>query len=548
MMATNQQTNAMKLKLFFRLLPVLGIILIAFGAYRAWSKMVIFDVGVVGSTLLGALLFLTLFVKAEVANIKYYLNVFAYSAFVATICIVCYMFTRQYANQIDLTKGNVNSLSDQSAKVLKSLKSDVEIVAFTPRATQYREVQELYAPAGKHLTWTFVDARKDPLKTRQYGDNLRNGNIIIKSGQKKKQITENDLTGGNVENAITNAIIEVTRQKDVKIYFLTGHGELALERKAQSMMRQQRRATDEEPTLSQFKANLDKQALQTATLNLGEKSFVPEDAAMIVIAGPQADLNKGEVAALEKYLAADGKLLITLDIPRNALAAAVPMDNLKGMLKKYGVEAPDKIVLDLVGNQVMGSPVHPMVTWLNPDQPVTSDFSGRLFNLFLDQARPVQPATDQPTAFQVTELLKTSPESWAENYDVLSSGKAAPPAQRAAQTVALAVSAAQPPQQPGMPPQPELKGGMRMVVMGTSDLLGDTAQSRNQVAVALAMNSVNWLTQQEDLIAIPPKQVEGTPLVLDTKQLGVVFFLTILLLPFSLFFGGVSYTLMRRRR
>lgn len=547
MMANNQQANnAMKLKLFFRMLPVLGIILIAFGAYRAWSKMVIFDVGVVGSTLMGVLLFLTLFVKAEVANIKYYLNVFAYSAFVATICIVCYMFTRQYANQIDLTKGGINSLSDQSAKVLKGLKSDVEIVAFTPRAAQYREVQELYAPAGKRLKWTFVDARKDPLKTRQYGDNLRNGYIIIKSGQKKKQITENDLVGGNVENAITNAVIEVTRQKDVKIYFLTGHGEMALERKAQSMMRQNR--VEQEATLAQFKANLDKQALQTATLNLGEKSFVPEDAAMVVIAGPQTDLGKGEIAALEKYLAADGKLLVTLDIPRNALAAAVPMDNFKGLLKKYGIETPDKIVLDLVGNQVMGSPVHPMVTWLNPDQPVTADFSGRLFNLFLDQARPVQPATDQPTAFQVTELLKTSPESWAENLTVLSSGQATPPAQRAAQTVAVAVSAAQPPQQPGMPPQPEPKGGMRMVVMGTSDLLGDAAQSRNQVAVALAMNSVNWLTQQEDLIAIPPKQVEGTPLILDKKQLGVIFFLTILLLPFSLFFGGVSYSLLRRRR
>jgi hypothetical protein len=47
---------------------------------------------------------------------------------------------------------------------------------------------------------------------------------------------------------------------------------------------------------------------------------------------------------------------------------------------------------------------------------------------------------------------------------------------------------------------------------------------------------------------VPPKQLTGTPIVLDPAQLRVIFFFAAVLIPAGLFFGGVSYSMMRRRR
>jgi hypothetical protein len=66
--------------------------------------------------------------------------------------------------------------------------------------------------------------------------------------------------------------------------------------------------------------------------------------------------------------------------------------------------------------------------------------------------------------------------------------------------------------------------------------------------VELMLNTVNWLSEQEDMIAVAPRQLKGTPIVLDPAQLRVIFIFAVVLIPALLFFGGVSYSLMRRRR
>jgi len=47
----------------------------------------------------GASLFLTLFLKAELANLRYYLHVLIYSGMVLALCVVAYLFARQYTAQ-----------------------------------------------------------------------------------------------------------------------------------------------------------------------------------------------------------------------------------------------------------------------------------------------------------------------------------------------------------------------------------------------------------------------------------------------------------------
>lgn len=542
----NNNVNALKWKIIFRSLPVLGFMLLAAGAGHMVyiGRPYIPDIVALA---LGILLFLTLFIRAEVANIKYYANVFTYSLFVFIFCAVGYMFARSRSSmQWDFTKSKFFSLSDQSTKVVKNLKKEVEVAVFYQDAkSHFREIEELYSKAGGKLKWTFVDPRREPLVANKYGDNIRNGTIVLKAGAKTKRLSFDDL-GSNLENVLTNAIIEVSRDKVLKVYFLTGHGEMALENTA-AKNRQRRQITEEESTLATFKKRLTDQGTLAESLNLTQRSFIPEDAAALVIAGPQGDLQPGEIQALKKYLDGEGKLFVTLDVPQTQLGQGSPQSNLKKFLSDFGVDVEDKVIMDLVGNQLVGSPVHPIIAWLNPEQVITSEYAQRSMLFPLQAARPVR-INQNATGYKATELLKTSPESWAEDLKVLQTGQVAPPAQREAQPVGIAVTVAPPPAQPGQPMPAEPKSGMRMVVFGTSDMIGDQAQSANQTAVALMKSSINWLTQQEDLIAVPPRQIEGTPLVLDQGQFRMIIILAILLLPGLLFFGGLSYTMSRARR
>ena len=47
---------------------------------------------------------------------------------------------------------------------------------------------------------------------------------------------------------------------------------------------------------------------------------------------------------------------------------------------------------------------------------------------------------------------------------------------------------------------------MRMVVFGNSEFIQDEYLARDRMAVNLMLNCVNWLSEQEDLVAVPPRQ------------------------------------------
>ena len=119
-----------------------------------------------------------------------------------------------------------------------------------------------------------------------------------------------------------------------------------------------------------------------------------------------------------------------------------------------------------------------------------------------------------------------------------------------AQTVALAVSKPAPPQMPGMDRQPkdDSAAGTKLVVFGTSSFIQDELLASQQPAVHVMLNAVNWLTEQSDKIDVAPRQIEGTPIVLTDAQIRVIFAVAVLAIPALLFFGGISYSLMRRKR
>jgi len=560
------QTPGSKLKFLFRLLPVTGFLCLIAGF--GWALYQALDITAFCLIGLGHLLFLTLFIKAELANLRYYLHVTIYSVMVLALCVVAYLFARQYTAQIDLTQDKIFSLSEASQKYLKKLDRDVQITLFEdsidPMKPFIDQVINLYSTATKKVHWEVLDAVKDPIGAAKFGEGVRNGVLFVtatekgakpaeakteepgapKPGEKKKKLNAAELRG-NFENVITNAIVEVTREKNIKIYFLGGHGEVAYEQPAGAEPRQ----GSPEPSLGAFKNFLSERAIDTSQLDLAKTGFVPQDASMVVEAGPKSDLAPSEAAALQGYLQKGGKLLALLDVPDQT--SAPEMANLSGLLKSYGVNAPAAIVLDAFSAQLGQNPAQPLVNWYNPTQPITHELSNRTRRFLLGGlARPIETGT-APQGLEVTDLLKSSDNSWSEDVaKLMASGRPTPPPVQAmrAQVLGVAVGRSAPQQMPGMPPSAGGKGGTRLVVYGTSDFIQDRFLRTNALGVELMLNTVNWLAEQEDMIAVPPRQLKGTPIVLDKMQIRLILVFAAILLPELLFFGGVSYSVLRRRR
>ena len=534
------------LKIIFRSLPVLGILALVIGlVWAVWRAQ--FDTTAYSLCGAGLVLFLTLFLKAEAANLKYYLHVFVYSILVFGICIVGYLFVSQYDDQIDLTEKKFFSLSEYTTSYLNNLDEDVEITIFDTSSEPYQEMFDRYKRASKHVEWRVVNPKKNPEKARAMGEVIEFYDIILKSGDRSTKISARDL-GQNWENTLTNAILEVSYDRSVKVYLTRGHGEIDMEAPEEPASRGAP-VTQSQPSLSVFIEQLANRGTTTEALNLAMTGGVPDDASLVAIVGPKGDLKPKEVEWLRDYMNRDGHLLVMLDI--NPRLEPMPMPNMDALLEDYGIRVPDKLVVDALSSRVGSSPYLPLLSWVNEEHALTRKLRATSTNL--PEMRPIE-KTQKPSGMEVTDLLRSSPLSWGASYadvrvSIQSKKSPKPPAgaKPAAQVLAVAVTKTPPPQIPNMPP-PLDEAGARLVVFGSSSLIWNDNFASLSLVRDLMSHTVNWLTNQEDMIEVPPRTLAGTPIILKDAQLRLIFVLAVLVIPAAMFFGGVSYSLLRRRR
>jgi ABC-type uncharacterized transport system involved in gliding motility auxiliary subunit len=83
------------------------------------------------------------------------------------------------------------------------------------------------------------------------------------------------------------------------------------------------------------------------------------------------------------------------------------------------------------------------------------------------------------------------------------------------------------------------------VVFGDSDFLTDLDISNAGNAV-LATNAFNWLAAREDLVGIPPRDVEQVSLFLSQQQMRNLLLLVLVAMPGAAILAGIL--VWRRRR
>ncbi len=299
----------------------------------------------------------------------------------------------RYGVQIDLTENQLFTLSPQSQQVVRNLDQSVKVWVFeSPANPADQELLENYRRYGSNLEFEFVDPQLQPELAQKFNVNYI-GEVYLEYGNQRElvqTISQGEQGERLSEVQLTNAIERITGDRTDKVYFLQGHGERPLE-------------ASDEGGLSQAVSALEAKNFTVEPLNLAEQPAVPDDASLIVIAGPKRALFEPEVQALEDYLADGGSLLVMIDPDTNP--------GLEPLLSDWGVMLTNQIVIDASGQGLVGlGPATPLVTQYG-DHPITQDF-GTGFSIY-----PLaQPVDTQPVeGIKETPLVVTSPQTWAEN-------------------------------------------------------------------------------------------------------------------------------------
>ncbi len=173
-------------------------------------------------------------------------------------------------------------------------------------------------------------------------------------------------------------------------------------------------------------------------------------------------------------------------------------------------------------------------------------------------ARSMAPIEGGSNSRVAQPIVSTGPQSWSEaDLAGLSAAKAQVEFnadkgdKQGPITVAAAVSApatvTPPPAGNASPASPDAdrKPETRVVAIGDSDFAANTAiglpGNRD-----FFVNALNWLSQQENLIAVRPRQPEDRRLTMTDDQQQRIMILTLLIIPGLVFATGI-YTWWKRR-
>jgi ABC-type uncharacterized transport system involved in gliding motility auxiliary subunit len=430
----------------------------------------------------------------------------------------------------DLTASGQFSLSDQSRNVVSKLDSPLHITVFAqePQFQTYRDRLKEYEYTSKQISTEYIDPDKKPSAAQQNNVQQYGTMIFNYKGRSER-------TTANTEQDITNTIIKVVSGKVRKVYFTQGHGE----HDPTSSERDGYQAIDQSLTSENYGVE---------KLVIAQTSAIPDDASAVIVAGPKTDFFPQEVDVLKKYLDNNGKLLLMLDPP--AKADAPPLTNLIALAHDWGVDVTNTIVVDASGmGRLIGAGPDVPIAANYPSHPITERFTVLTAFPVARGLTIVQGGVNGHTASPVVE---SSPQSWAEAdiKGLLSGGEVSLDESKGDKpgpvVIAAAVNASKPDASTPPPGQPDTpKPETRVVVFGDSDFATNGVLGI-QGNKDLFMNTVGWISQQENLISIRPKEASDRRLTLTATQQNNITWLSLLIVPGAVFGTGI-YTWMRRR-
>lgn len=489
------------------------------------------------------------------------LNALISSLIFLGLCIVTYAFVQLWDASWDLTREGRRDLAPQTVQVLENMARDVEVTCF------FLDVDDELLLIGRDKTLRFLDQCQklsdllhvevvDPQIAVHRMESLEinfaspQGTIVLKAGTRKRVIT---LSGGSPrleERDFTNALVNVLRNSEPKVMFLTGHGERDIA---------DTKSPDGAGALAEV-LQRESYAVETLRLNVQEAE-IPADCDVLVVNNIGGDLHPDEINAMERYIQRGGRMLMMLDPWIRVQTGGASQEHLRPWLEsRFGMSVGSDVVF--TEKKTEGS--NPLQIILNPEQgpfteidemppawrgcyamdhPITRAFDQ---DMLWQVCRSVTRAKEVPEGVVLTPLVRTPPEYYSETdtgqlYDKGIARK--DPGENAGPiplVMAASITTTETDAETGRP----FEG--RIVIAGDSDFASN-AQLTYPGHLNFVMNTFAWLVESEELIAIRPSGTNDPPVILGDSDKRTIAWVSILLtVQVVILVGGL--VLWRRRK
>ena len=448
----------------------------------------------------------------------------------------------------DWTADKLFTLSDQTKKILHGLDREVKVLAFfsnnadNPRMQNQlafgRDMLGRYGRETDKLKVEFIDPVTDPQSRDVYGIQF-DGTVVFESSTKRERVRTID------EQEFTSAIMKVVRDEIKHVYFLIGHEERGID-------------VFDAGGYQGAKEGLEKQNYAVEPLTLTTEPDVPPDCSVLVIAAPKTSLITHEVAAISRYLQRNGKLLLMFE--PSTVSAEDPNQQLVDLVAQWGVSVGNDYVLVF----------DPRFSYffVGPAAPLIRDFEFHEVTRYAQSAifqttRSVTPSDVDRNDLSVKSLAKTVETvgvCWGEterdedgillSEPTYTEGVDTPPPLSLAVAVELkeendATEGERTSSENPSDTKPA-ETRTRIVVFGDADFASN-AYFANSGGGDLFLNAINWLTLEEDLIAIRPiGPSQRTLRRMTASEAGLVQMTSIFLIPIIVFIIGIAVWWRRR--
>lgn len=530
-------------------LVILGLIALRIWPHRKAAALAALVLGIAALAVYIALNISLLKDTLRRKSFLYSTNLILIVVLVLAILVLLNAFLSRRNHRFDFTESKIHSLSDQSIQVLRNLKQDVQIKAFFRDGNYGRgKMEDLfknYVYYSNKVKYEFIDPDKNPGLVKGYNI-TQDGTTVLEAGGNENRITT------TTEEDLTNALIKVTRESKKVIYFLEGHGEHSIEQA-------------EDLGYSFAKDELEKLGYEAKKMTLALSETFPEDCSLLIVPGPQKDLLPNELETIAGYLRNGGRVFFMID--PETVSGMMPY------LLSFGVKLEDDIIVDTVSRLFGGDYFMPVITEYEFHE-ITRNFR---YATFFPYARSVEAADPKPDGITLSVLGKTSPNSWSERqldqkevtFDK-DKDMQGPVSLAVVATVEVKETAKEEsdtqsaegkpedakPEEPGEQEGPESeeaeeapavdsKKEGRLAAFGDSDFASNRYYNLSGNG-NFFLNTVNWLTEESDLISIQPRTSSPRTVQFTPSQGRMIFFVSVVILPLLVLALGVSVWMRRR--
>jgi ABC-type uncharacterized transport system involved in gliding motility auxiliary subunit len=453
-----------------------------------------------------------------------------------------------HAWRFDVTHSHRQSLSAETRSYLDSLDQNIRVVVtLTDDSENPEETQAFRDITGLLREYTYATGKNDHgkievedldvFKNRKRADELgldHANQVVLLCGDRRRVLTLPEFYRTKVaaktasreafqgESVLTAAILDVSSPDKKKIYFLQGHGEI--------------NPDDVGPRgFSLLAGELRQRNFALEGLDLGRTHKVPEDAAVIIIAGQQGRVMPYEEELLRNYLQTRaGRIILMID-PRF-------QHGLENLLYDWGTIVYDDVIYDS-NPQEQDESGNLFLRYFLP-HPITQNLIDRNLAVVVGPARVVSDELGRASddGLTVKKLIATSDTAWGEtSYRLQLPPQYTPGMDLRGKLGVLVVSERVKPANLPL----SVRGG-RLAVFGTSDLVTNN-RIINYGNLELFISTINWCVDRDTQLNIPARPIERFQLTLSQEELGRLRLGLLLIVPGVVALLGLLVHLTRRR-